>query len=117
MTNLKEIPDSELLAEVSRREEEARAAKDALLAKTKAEAEENRKVGYKLIAEKTEAARKLIKEAEEIANNTGCSFIFSVAYGMGGSYYPKPTGNPIVDADGDHRYDEEHGWVSSSANC
>jgi hypothetical protein len=75
--------------------------------------EANAKIS-KLIAQ----AEALISEAEAIADETGASFSFSVAYGMGGSYQGRgdkvaPEG---VDVD-DWESSNEVGWFPSSQSC
>lgn len=57
-------------------------------------------------------ARVKISEAEAIADETGETFNFDLAYGMGGSYYPEKyvESNDWMDSD-------DTGWVSSSAQC
>lgn len=54
----------------------------------------------RIIAEKVAAAAALIRECEQIADQHDVCFDFSVAYGMGGSYYP-----------------DDNGWYSSSQDC
>lgn len=46
----------------------------------------------RLISDLIEKAHAIIREAEEVADRTGTSFQFDLAYGMGGSYYP--VGSP-----------------------
>lgn len=78
---------------------------------TKQEAESKM---YALISDAEEA----IAKAEAIAVEHGLSFDFSVAYGMGGSFYSPEylkdheylVSNYYLDAD-------EGGWVASSQTC
>jgi hypothetical protein len=85
-----------------------------------------------------EQALSLITEAEEIANSTGETFHFDLAYGMGGTYYPERMSKDdalallrsgkdlsaeqrkniakIIDED-DNNYYNRSGWVSSSSMC
>ena len=44
---------------------------------------------YKTGAEALKAAHEAIAEAEQLADETGTSFHFSVEYGMGGTYDPE----------------------------
>ena len=69
------------------------------------------KQAEKDIEAKTAAAMKLIREAQKIADKHTVEFSFSVAYGMGGWYYPK--GHEFRDDE----YDDDDGWSSSSASC
>jgi hypothetical protein len=80
-----------------------------------------------------------ITEAETLADQTGTRFDFSLRYGMGGTYYPKPVMTKsqaldllksgkdltseerkiiakIIEGDDDD-YDGHEGWVSSSQQC
>lgn len=69
----------------------------------------------KLISEKTAAAYAAINEAEAIADEYGVDFSFSVSYGMGGYYSPKPKNDDYNDSS---CYGEDsYGWNSSSAYC
>lgn len=104
---------------------DAKAARLILLAQRKEVAEKEAKVkAEKLERERLWAEQKAkqdqvrllaneamakLNEAEALAEKLGVSFDFDVAYGMGGTYYPT-TGS-------EKRYDNETGWVSSSANC
>lgn len=57
------------------------------------------------IAEKVEAAYKLISEAESLADEYKLDFCFDLAYGMGGTYSGKPDSW------------QEPGWNPSSQSC
>ena len=65
----------------------------------------------KAISEKTEAAMKLIREAEAIANEHSLDFYFDVAYGMGGYYHGRPSLNDWNESN------YEAGWSPSSQSC
>ena len=66
----------------------------------------------RVIAEKTNAAMALVREAEEIAKEHKLDFHFDVAYGMGGWY------NGDEDWDDSDCYDnEDRGWNPSSQSC
>lgn len=67
--------------------------------------EKEQEEASKVIAEKTAAAAALIRECEEIARKAQVTFRFSVAYGMGGTFYPE-----------DDEWNEE-GWNPSSQSC
>jgi hypothetical protein len=80
------------------------------------------------IAELTRQAHALIDEAERLADESGVDFTFSVAWGMGGHYYPpKREGVPLGEEDEDDREysrylesqleDMQQRWLPSSANC
>ncbi len=87
----------------------------------------------KAISEKTAQAMKLIREAEQIANESGEGFRFSVAYGMGGSYHPRSDKKEKREAalakltpeeiellnldDMDDDDDDCEGWQASSQSC
>lgn len=64
--------------------------------------------GEKKIQELTQSAMKSLWEAEQIADATGNDFSFSVAYGMGGHYFPDPK--RVGEWEGDR---EDYDWVSS----
>lgn len=70
----------------------------------------------------TKEARAKITEAENLADQTGVTFHFSVEYGMGGAYYPQVSTelkSQLKEAGLSHHtsYDGDTGWVSSSQNC
>lgn len=82
--------------------------------------EEEKKEAFKQIEEKTKAAHALIQEAEKLADQAGVCFGFSLAYGMGGTYYPKKTAEERKEAkEKDDWYDSDsnEGWQSSSSSC
>ena len=63
-----------------------------------------KKQGTRLLAEKEEQIRALLKECETIAEEYDVTFYWQgPTYGMGGGYYPKSSYSP--------------GWQSSSAEC
>lgn len=66
-----------------------------------------------LISKKLAEAYGLIRECETIADIHGEDFSFSVAYGMGGYYSPKPKEGPTEDKWGDSTF----GWQASSQGC
>lgn len=72
----------------------------------------------KEISEKTDAAMKLIREAEALADAAGIEFSFDVAYGMGGRYYPNLTDEQKkkLDDEGEY-YNDAAGWQASSHSC
>lgn len=45
---------------------------------------------FKKIEAKVKEARAVLDEATKLADNSGISFSFSLGYGMGGEYVPKP---------------------------
>lgn len=71
------------------------------------------------IAKKTQAALKLIREAEELADQHQVEFHLEVAYGMGGTYVPKRDKDEDWENSDSCFYDdyEEEGWISSSSQC
>ena len=76
------------------------------------------------IRELKEQAKLLIKEATELADAHGIEFFFSVAYGMGGSYYPDPARKGEWEGDPDdywfptNEYGDDGGfWRASSHRC
>ena len=72
-----------------------------------------RKTADKQITDLLSQARSLITQAENIADENGITFTFSLEYGMGGTYYPHGREN-----DGDDEWDSSYeGWVSSSSQC
>lgn len=109
------------------------------------EIELDKQEANKIIAEKLAQAEALIKECEELANQTGVGFSWDLAYGMGGWYNPDTSAereafrNELIEkfmAEGmtreeaiDHIVDEclveeefgwessDYGWQSSSNNC
>lgn len=66
----------------------------------------NKEEAAKRIADLTNQAMDLIKQAEKIANEFGVDFSFDVAYGMGGTYYPEG-----------HKWAKSVGWQASSHSC
>jgi hypothetical protein len=72
----------------------------------------------KQIAEKLEAAHKLIKECEEIADQHQCYFRFELTYGAGATYTGKPAKEEKA-PDFEDSSDEEdsYGWSASSRSC
>ncbi len=68
------------------------------------------------IDEKVKAAYALIKEAEALADEAQVEFGFDLAYGMGGTYYPKKKEDGTSEEDGSW-YSSNEGWVSSSSQC
>lgn len=102
----------ELEARVLAREK-GEAQKAAVLQKN---LETLRKKNLGLISEKVASAMASISEAEKLADEAGVSFSFDLAYGMGGTYFPKP--NPAIPEDErDKNYYDETGWSSSSSRC
>ncbi len=81
--------------------------KDEILTRERRIKDANDKIGA-LISE----AEAKISEAEKIANEAGVTFSFSVAYGMGGTYFP-----PKIKEDDEEWEPSDTGWVSSSAQC
>lgn len=72
-----------------------------------------RKTADKQISDLLSQARSLITQAEDIADENGVTFSFSLEYGMGGTYYPHGR-----EDDGDHEWESSYeGWVSSSSQC
>lgn len=91
----------------------------------------------KAIREHTDIARAAIRKAEQISDDTGVEFSFSVAYGMGGHYYPNPALAGTWGEEPDYPYrrqndgtyefcesysgygaeDDEGFWYSSSMGC
>jgi hypothetical protein len=70
-----------------------------------------RKTADKQITDLLSQARSLITQAENIADENGITFTFSLEYGMGGTYYPHGREN-------DHEWESSfEGWVSSSSQC
>ena len=63
--------------------------------------ESDQKVAYELLS----TAEDIINLATGLADVHGFDLDFSVAYGMGGTYHPKPSSW------------HESGWVSSSSTC
>lgn len=108
MTNITEVSDEDLKAELQRRKEaraEAEAARVAEEARVKAEEEARKKAGRQdanaRIAAKLKEASALVKECEAIAKEFGVDFESPIgAYGMGGNF---------DGASGE--------WNSSSSNC
>ena len=83
-----------------------RVARDKWSAKTKAELDEAKSK----IDSCTKQALCLLKEASELADETGVYFSFDVAYGMGGTYSPETK------FDGNDDY-SDRGWCASSRGC
>lgn len=95
----------------------------------------------KEVTEYLDEAYAALKNAVREADKTGKAFDFSVAYGMGGRYYPKKHKMTrtealnhlrggltlsdekrleiarVLDEDEDDSYNDEEGWVSSSQSC
>ena len=72
-----------------------------------------RKTADKHITDLLSQARSQITQAENIADENGITFTFSLEYGMGGTYYPHGR-----EDDGDREWDSSYeGWVSSSSQC
>ena len=70
-----------------------------------------RKTADKQITDLLSQARSLITQAENIADENGITFTFSLEYGMGGTYYPHGREN-------DHEWESSfEGWISSSSQC
>ena len=70
-----------------------------------------RKTADQQIADLLSQARSLISQAENIADENGVTFSFSLEYGMGGTYYPHGLEN-------DHEWESSfEGWVSNSSQC
>lgn len=68
------------------------------------------------ISKLTNEAEEKIREAEKIADEFGLEINFSVAYGMGGTYYPKKN-SWDESFDSDNSDDSEGEWRSSSSSC
>jgi hypothetical protein len=73
----------------------------------------NQKEAYEQIAKHVEAAHAEIKKAEALADEHGCEFSFDLAYGMGGTYYPKVK----PDSENEDWESSNEGWMSSSSMC
>jgi hypothetical protein len=65
----------------------------------------NKQEASVLISEKVAAAEALISECEVLAREYGVGFSMSVAYGMGGTFYPTDS------------VWQQAGWNSSSMGC
>lgn len=65
------------------------------------------KTAKRKIEAKLQEAYAAIAEAEDIADEAGIGFGFSVSYGMGGWYQPKSKDDSTL----------EDGWRSSSQSC
>lgn len=72
----------------------------------------NKEEAITAIAEKTKQAEALIRECEVLANEHEIVFEFSLAYGMGGTFYPKGWDNS-----GCYPDEDDSGWMSSSQQC
>lgn len=82
---------------------------------------------YAKVAELTDQAMKLVKDCEKIADEYDVTFGFDVAYGMGGTYYPKPNEtkrNALAKLSEAEREaleisedDDDYGWKASSHSC
>lgn len=86
--------------------------------------EQEQKEAMQQINQKTEAAMALIREAQALADKANVTFDFSLAYGMGGTYFPKLTDEQKEQAKKEAEekgrwYDsyENEGWQSSSSRC
>lgn len=85
--------------------------------------EEERKAANEGIAVEIEIAMKAIARAQEIADASGVSFSWDLAYGMGGYYTPTRTNSKgeVFNEDGrklkDWEISESTGWRSSSSEC
>jgi len=66
------------------------------------------------IEKKLDEARKLIEEAEAIADEAGVTFSFDLAYGMGGTYYPDKVAEERGYVEEE---DLDNGWRASSRSC
>lgn len=69
------------------------------------------------IAQKTQAAEALIREATVIADKAGISFYFSVERGMGGTYWPKLSEEESKSDENGYYNSDFQGWQSSSEDC
>jgi hypothetical protein len=75
----------------------------------------NQEEANKAISNKIEEAYKLLKECEEIADKFECEFQFSVTYGAGATYIPKPKeGSEFWK---ESLSEDDYGWQSSSGSC
>ena len=65
----------------------------------------------------TQEAQTLITQAEQLADEYGIPFTFSVAYGMGGTYIPAPSDKEDWNRSDCYEDEENYGWVSSTSDC
>lgn len=78
----------------------------------------NKADANKVISEKLKQIEDLFKECEKIADEHQCHFQFSLTYGAGASYTPKPKEEEIdPEWDESTGIDDEYGWQASSQSC
>lgn len=92
--------------------EELKALQEELSTQMKMREENQKKIASEKISSLVQQAKNTIAEAEKIADEYNIPFDFSLAYGMGGTYYP------VREDDYDNSDDYyEAGWNSSSSMC
>lgn len=69
------------------------------------------------LAEMVKLAEDALARAEKLADESGLSFSFEPAYGMGGTYYGKGKSAQDSPSDPYDWSDDSWGWYSSSQSC